>query len=107
MLQKFENLDAALNKLDEINKQSFLFENFKQVNSQLENILSEINSKELNDQKIIYTEDDRNILRNMLNKIDRLDSKIIPKANLLEEFSKSKIWILNLFIAIYNKIIDI
>ena len=91
MLQKFENLDAALNKLDEINKQSFLFENFKQVNSQLENILSEINSKELNDQKIIYTEDDRNILRNMLNKIDRLESKIIPKANLLEEFSKSKI----------------
>ena len=91
MLQKFENLDAALNKLDEINKQSFLFENFKQVNSQIENILSEINSNELNDQKIIYTEDDRNILRNMLNKIDRLERKIIPKANLLEEFSKSKI----------------
>ena len=91
MLQKFENLDAALNKLDEINKQSFLFENFKQVNSQIENILSEINSNEINDQKIIYTEDDRNILRNMLNKIDRLESKIIPKANLLEEFSKSNI----------------
>ncbi len=91
MLQKFENLDAALNKLDEINKQRFLFENFKQVNSQIENILSEINSNEINDQKIIYTEDDRNILRNMLNKIDRLESKIIPKANLLEEFSKSNI----------------
>ena len=91
MLQKFENLDAALNKLDEINKQRFLFENFKQVNSQIENILSEINSNELNEQKIIYTEDYRNILRNMLNKIDRLERKIIPKANLLEEFSKSKI----------------
>ena len=91
MLQKFENLDAALNKLDEINKQSFLFENFKQVNSQIETILSEINSNQLNDQKIIYTEDERNILRNMLNKIDRLERKIIPKANLLEEFSKSKI----------------
>ena len=91
MLQKFENLDAALNKLDEINKQRFLFENFKQVNSQIENILSEINSNELNEQKIIYTEDYRNILRNMLNKIDRLEKKIIPKANLLEEFSKSKI----------------
>ena len=91
MLQKFENLDVALNKLDEINKQSFLFENFKKVNSQIENILSEINSNELNEQKIIYTEDYRNILRNMLNKIDRLERKIIPKANLLEEFSKSKI----------------
>ena len=91
MLQKFENLDAALNKLDEINKQSFLFENFKQVNSQLENILSEINSKELNDQKIIYTDEYRNIFKKMLNKIDRLEKKIIPKANLLEEFSKSKI----------------
>ena len=91
MLQKFENLDAALNKLDEINKQRFLFENFKQVNSQIENILSEINSNELNEQKIIYTEDYRNIFRNMLNKIDRLERKIIPRANLLEEFSKSKI----------------
>ena len=91
MFPKFENLDAALNELDEINKQSFLFENFKQVNSQIENILSEINSNELNEQKIIYTEDYRNIFRNMLNKIDRLERKIIPKANLLEEFSKSKI----------------
>ena len=41
--------------------------------------------------KIIYTEDERNILRNMLNKIDRLERKIIPRAILLEEFSKSKI----------------
>ena len=84
MLQKFENLDDALNELDEINKQSFLFENFKQVNSQIENLLSEINSNELNEQKIIYTEDYRNIFRNMLNKIDRLERKILPKANLLE-----------------------
>ena len=91
MLQKFENLDAALNELDEINKQSFLFENFKKVNSQIENILSEINSNELNEEKIIYSEDYRNIFKNMLNKIDRLERKIIPKANLLEEFSKSKI----------------
>ena len=91
MLQKFENLDAALNKLDEINKQSFLFANFKQVNSQIENILSEIKSNELNEQKITYTEDYRNIFINMLNKIDRLETKILPKANLLEDFSKSKI----------------
>ena len=91
MLQKFENLDVALNKLDEINKQSFLFENFKNVNSQIENILSEIKSNELNEQKIIYTDEYRNIFKKMLNKIDRLEKKIIPKANLLEEFSKSKI----------------
>ena len=91
MLQKFENLDNALNKLDEINKQSFLFENFKQVNSQIENILSEIKSNELNEQKITYTEDYRNTFINMLNKIDRLETKILPKANLLEEFAKSKI----------------
>ena len=82
---------TALNELDEINKQSFLFENFEKVNSQIENILSEINPNELNEQKIIYTEVHRNIFRNMLNKIDRLERKIIPKAKLLEEFSKSKI----------------
>tara|TARA_B100001564_G_C20457309_1_gene586314 strand:+ start:481 stop:756 length:276 start_codon:yes stop_codon:yes gene_type:complete len=91
MLQKFKNLDVALNELDEINKQSFIFENFKKVNSQIENILSEIKSNELNEQKITYTEDYRNIFINMLNKIDRLETKILPKANLLEDFSKSKI----------------
>ena len=91
MLQKFKNLDVALNELDEINKQSFIFENFKKVNSQIENILSEIKSNELNEQKITYTEDYRNTFINMLNKIDRLETKILPKANLLEEFSKSKI----------------
>ena len=91
MLQKFKNLDVALDELEEINKQSFLFENFKQINSQIENILSEIKSNELNEQKITYTEDYRNIFINMLNKIDRLETKILPKANLLEDFSKSKI----------------
>ena len=87
MLQKLEILESALNKLDNINKLNFSFEKFKEVNSEIENILLEINSNELEVQKDNYNK----IFVNLLKKIDTLETKIIPKANLLEEFSKSKI----------------
>lgn len=87
MLQKLEILESALNKLDNINKLNFSFEKFKEVNSEIENILLEINSNELEVQKDNYNK----IFVNLLKKIDTLETKIIPKANLLEEFSRSKI----------------
>ena len=87
MLQKLEILESALDKLDNINKLNFSFEKFKEVNSEIENILLEINSNELEVQKDNYNK----IFVNLLKKIDTLETKIIPKANLLEEFSRSKI----------------
>ena len=47
MLQKLEILDEALNKLDQINNKNFLFKKFKEVNSQIESILVDIKSNEL------------------------------------------------------------
>ena len=87
MLQKLEILEAAFDKLDSINKLNFSFEKFKEVNSEIENILLEINLNELEVQKDNYDK----IFVNLLKKIDTLETKILPKANLLEEFSRSKI----------------
>ena len=87
MLQKLEILEAAFDKLDSINKLSFSFEKFKEVNSEIENILLEINLNELEVQKGNHNK----IFVNLLKKIDTLETKILPKANLLEEFSRSKI----------------
>ena len=87
MLQKLEILESALNKLDNINKLNFSFEKFKEVNSEIENILLEINFNELQIQKDNHDK----IFVNLLKKIDTLETKILPKASLLEEFSKSKI----------------
>ena len=90
MLQKLEILDETLNALDEINNKSFSSEKFKEVNSQFEKILIELKSNEeilkINKSSQEYI----NILNIILNKIDMLETKILPKANLLDSFSKSK-----------------
>ena len=90
MIQKLEILDENLNKLDEINNMSFSFENFKEINSQIEKILVDLKSNEealkINKSSQEYI----NIFNNILNKIDMLETKILPKANLLASFSKSK-----------------
>ena len=90
MIQKLEILDENLNKLDEINNMSFSFENFKEINSQIEKILVDLKSNEeilkINKSSQEYI----NIYNNILNKIDMLETKILPKANLLASFSKSK-----------------
>ena len=90
MLQKLEILDETLNALDEINKKSFSSEKFKEVNSLFEKILIELKSNEetlkINKSSQEYLE----IFNIILNKIDTLETKILPKANLLDSFSKSK-----------------
>ena len=90
MIQKLEILDENLNKLDEINNMSFSFENFKEINSQIEKILVDLKS---NEETLMINKSSQeyiNIFNNILNKIDMLETKILPKANLLASFSKSK-----------------
>ena len=90
MIQKLEILDKNLNKLDEINNMSFSFENFKEINSQIEKILVDLKSNEKTLIMDKYPEEYINIFNKILNKIDMLETKILPKANLLASFSKSK-----------------
>ena len=90
MIQKLDIFIESLNKLDEINNKRFSFENFKEINSQIEKILVYLKSNEetlkINDSSQEYI----NIFNNILNKIEMLETKILPKANLLASFSKSK-----------------
>tara|TARA_B100000212_G_C27044449_1_gene393010 strand:+ start:207 stop:479 length:273 start_codon:yes stop_codon:yes gene_type:complete len=90
MLQKLEILDETLNALDEINNKSFSSEKFKEVNSQFEKILIELKSNEETIRINKSSQEYVNILNIILNKIDKLETKILPKANLLDSFSKSK-----------------
>ena len=90
MIDKLENLDANLNLLDEINNKRFSSEKFKEVNSNIEKILIELKSNEQTLKINKSSEDYINIFKNLLNKIDMLETKILPKANLLASFSKSK-----------------
>ena len=89
MLEKLKILDEALDKLDQINKNRFFFEKFKEINSEIEKILLEIKSNQSNEEINNFTEEHTIIFKNLLNKIDKLELKILPKATLLETFSMS------------------
>ena len=90
MTQKLETLYETLNSLDEINKKRFSFEKFKEVNSQFEKILMELKSDEDTLKINKSSQEYINMLSIILNKLDMLETKILPKANLLDSFSKTK-----------------
>ena len=90
MIKKLEILDEALNALDETNNKRFSTEKFKEVNYQIEKILIELKSDEQTLKINKSSEDYINIFNNLLSKINILETKILPKANLLDSFSKSK-----------------
>ena len=80
MLQKLEILDTTLDQLEHIDNNSFLYQSFKDVNSQIEKILLEMKTNESNVEKNKFTEDHIKIFKELLNKIYRLETKILPKA---------------------------
>ena len=89
MINKLQILDESLDMLDEVNNGKFASEEFKKANSQIENILIELNS----DEQIFKNnsfKDYKDVIKNLLSKIEMLETKILPKANLLASFSKSK-----------------
>ena len=89
MIDKLNKLDLNLNKLDELDKNKFSSNNFKDVNSQLEAIVSQIvSSINIDSEKTLSTEE-QVFLKKILSKIDKLEAKILPKANLLNSFSQS------------------
>ena len=89
MIDKLNKLDLNLNRLEELDKNKFSSNNFKDVNQQLEEIVSQIfSSMNFDSQKTLST-DDQIFLENILSKIEKLETKILPKANLLNSFSQS------------------
>ncbi len=89
MIDKLNKLDLNLNKLEEFDKGKFSSNNFKDVNEQLEAIISQIvSSMNIDAEKTINTEE-QVFLEKILSKIEKLETKILPKANLLNSFSQS------------------
>ena len=89
MIDKLDTIDLNLNKLEELNKNKFSSLDFKEVNKQLETVMSELASTISTDQEKTLKPEEQVFLQKILNKIEKLELKIIPKANLLNSFSKS------------------
>ena len=89
MIDKLNKFDLNLNKLEELDENKFSSNNFKDVNQQLEAIVSQIlSSMNIDSEKTLST-DEQVFLENILSKIEKLETKILPKANLLNSFSQS------------------
>lgn len=89
MIDKLNKLDLNLSKLEELDKNKFSSNNFKVVNQQLEVIVSQILSSMNIDSEKTTSTDEQVLLENILSKIEKLETKILPKANLLNSFSQS------------------
>ena len=89
MIDKLDTIDLNLNKLEELNKNKFSSLDFKEVNQQLEIVMSELASTINIDQEKTLNPEEQVFLQKILNKIEKLELKILPKANLLNAFSKS------------------
>ena len=89
MIDKLDTIDLNLNKLEELNKNKFSSLDFKEVNQQLETVMSELASTISTDQEKTLNPEEQVFLQKILNKIEKLELKILPKANLLNSFSKS------------------
>ena len=75
--------------LEELDKNKFSSNNFLEVNQQLEMVVDQImSSRNINSEKTLST-DEQVFLENILSKIEKLETKILPKANLLNSFSQS------------------
>ena len=90
MIQELETLDQNLNMLDEIISDSFVSKNFKEINSQIETILLKLKDNEQILKNNKSSDDYKKIFNDILYKIELLETKIYPQANLLQSFSMSK-----------------
>ena len=68
MIQELETLDQTLDMLDEINNMSFSFENFKEINSQIEKVLVDLKSNEETLKINKSSQEYINIFNNIFNK---------------------------------------
>ena len=89
MIDKLDTIDLNLNKLEELNKNKFSSLDFKEVNQRLETVMSELVSTINIDQEKTLNPEEQVFLQKILSKIEKLELKILPKANLLNSFSQS------------------
>ena len=78
-----------LNKLEELDNNKFSSNNFREFNQQLEEIFSQIMSSITVVSEKKMSSDEQVYLERILSKIEKLEFKILPKANLLNSFSQS------------------
>ena len=90
-MNKIEEFTSLLNNLDELDKKKFNPSEFQVVNNKLQKLLDEIASREVELQKDNFFLDNKNMFLEIISKIESLQDKMIPKAEIINSFSKSQL----------------
>ena len=90
-MNKIEEFTSLLNDLDELNKKKFNSSEFQIVNNKLQKLLDEMASRKVELQKDNFFLDNKNMFLEIISKIESLQDKMIPKAEIINSFSKSQL----------------
>jgi hypothetical protein len=90
-MNKIEEFTSLLNNLDELDKKKFNSSEFQIVNNKLQKLLDEIASRKVELQKDHFFLDHKNMFLEIISKIESLQDKMIPKAEIINSFSKSQL----------------
>ena len=88
-MSKLEEILSILEKLEELNKEKFNSSEFDNLNKNFEKVLVDIVSqKETLTSEGVFSVN-KNLIMEIISKIEVLEDKIIPKAEIINSFSKS------------------
>ena len=90
-MNKIEEFTSLLKSLEELNKKKFSSSEFEIVNSKLKKLLDEIAFRKVELQKDNFFLDNKNMFLEIISKIESLQDKMIPKAEIINSFSKSQL----------------
>jgi transcriptional regulator CtsR len=89
MIEKLKSTYDILNKLEELNSKKFISEDIKNINELLNGDLLQYDSIDKLSNSSVFSDEEKKLISNIISKIDILESKVLPKANLISSFFES------------------
>ena len=89
MIEKLQKTYGILNSFEDLNSKKFNFNNIKDINELLDLDLNQYANIDKESIKSNLSNEHKDLIVNIISKIDTLESKILPKANLMNSFSEN------------------
>ena len=89
MIKKLKNTYDILNLLEDQNSKRFVSSVFKDINKTLDLDLKQYESVNKESDISNFSIEEKELISNIIHKIEELETKILPKANLINSFSDS------------------
>ena len=89
MIKKLKDTYDILNLLEDQNSKKFVSSVFKDINKTLDLDLKQYESGDKETNISNFSNEEKELISNIIYKIEKLETKILPKANLINSFSDS------------------